>query len=206
MLGRGSDELKPSTESWGSGLEILADQRPDLRIVNLENAITTNPHQFPAGNKKHFKMHPDNIESLTSANIDCCCIANDHVFDYGIVDDETQYFLEGVGIRHAGVGVDSWDAGSPTMFPVDIPPLVTAENLFCEKSTSQDSFSFLRVGVISAATFNSGVPRTWAATVDKPGMHVIDLTSERRISLHLFNPSFLSFLDSFTPSCHMVTL
>ena len=65
---------------WGDALRELEHARPDVRIVNLETAVTTSSEASP-DKSIHYRMHPDNIQCLTVARIDCCILANNHVLD-----------------------------------------------------------------------------------------------------------------------------
>jgi len=61
------------TYVWGDALAVLHDTRPAARIVNLETAITTSTQHWPKG--INYRMHPDNVGCLTTAQIDCCVLA-----------------------------------------------------------------------------------------------------------------------------------
>src|SRR5688500_8641778 len=66
---------------WGDALAELERAKPDVRIINLETAVTrSDDAQDKAVN---YRMHPDNIPCLTAAHIDCCALANNHVLDWG---------------------------------------------------------------------------------------------------------------------------
>jgi poly-gamma-glutamate capsule biosynthesis protein CapA/YwtB (metallophosphatase superfamily) len=82
---------------WGDALVELRDQRPDLRIINLETSVTTSDDPAPKG--INYRMSPANIRCLLAANIDCGVLANNHVLDWGeegLV--ETLEVLERAGI------------------------------------------------------------------------------------------------------------
>ena len=66
---------------WGDALEVLRRLEPDLRIINLETSITKSREAVPKG--INYKMHPANAACLTSAAINCCALANNHVLDWG---------------------------------------------------------------------------------------------------------------------------
>src|SRR4030065_1052838 len=63
---------------WGDALAEWARIAPDLRIVNLETAVTTRD-AWQRGKGIHYRMHPANTPCLTAARIDCCGLANNHV-------------------------------------------------------------------------------------------------------------------------------
>ena len=67
---------------WGDALKALEKMAPDVRIVNLETSITQRNEYWP-GKGINYRMHPKNIPCITSAGIDCCVLANNHVLDWG---------------------------------------------------------------------------------------------------------------------------
>jgi poly-gamma-glutamate synthesis protein (capsule biosynthesis protein) len=118
MLGRYvNDMLKSVTpaELWNDLLQHLA--QADLRIVNLECALTKHAVQWTRSEKMfHFRADPEAVRVLEAANIDACALANNHILDYeerGLRD--TLRALDAAGIRHAGAGADATDAAAPAM-------------------------------------------------------------------------------------------
>jgi poly-gamma-glutamate synthesis protein (capsule biosynthesis protein) len=114
MLGRGVDEalggIRPD-EPWGDTLSLL--DSADLRIINLECAITTHENPWNRTPKTfHFRADPSRaIGVLRAARIDACSLANNHTLDFqeeGLLD--TLKHLDGAGIRHAGAGRDLVEA------------------------------------------------------------------------------------------------
>ena len=102
---------------WGDALVELRDQRPHLRIINLETSVTTSDDPAPKG--INYRMNPANIGCLLAANIDCGVLANNHVLDWGekgLV--ETLDVLERAGIKHAGAGGDKAAAAAPAVLAV----------------------------------------------------------------------------------------
>ena len=67
---------------WGEALEILDEIRPAARIVNLETSITRSDDFWPAKGI-HYRTHPENVDVLKAAAIDCCVLANNHTADFG---------------------------------------------------------------------------------------------------------------------------
>ena len=67
---------------WGDALEEWERVGPDLRIINLETSVTTSDDYWE-GKGINYRMHPENIPSLTAAKIDHCSLANNHVLDWG---------------------------------------------------------------------------------------------------------------------------
>lgn len=153
---------------WGAALEEFERFRPDLRVVNLETAITRNDDFLPKG--INYRMNPKNGPVLTAAGIDCCLLANNHVLDWrqaGLV--ETLETLEAIRIATSGAGRDAAEAARPATLDVAGPR---------------------RVLVHAFACVSSGTPSNWAARNDMPGVNLLPDLSEaeavricRRISL-----------------------
>jgi poly-gamma-glutamate capsule biosynthesis protein CapA/YwtB (metallophosphatase superfamily) len=136
---------------WGDALAEFERRRPDVRIVNLETAITTSEDREAKG--INYRMHPANIACLTAAGIDCCTLANNHVLDWGRPGlAETLTTLDAAGIRRAGAGHNGFEAGAPAVLPV------------ADKA---------RVLVFAAGTQSSGVPPAWAARFWRPGVNFL---------------------------------
>jgi poly-gamma-glutamate capsule biosynthesis protein CapA/YwtB (metallophosphatase superfamily) len=119
MLGRGVDEalrgMRPA-ESWGDALSVL--HAADLRVINLECAITTHEYRWSRTPKTfHFRADPTRaVGVLRAARIDACSLANNHTLDYeeaGLLD--TLEYLDGAGIRYAGAGRDLEEAARPAI-------------------------------------------------------------------------------------------
>src|SRR5215207_8386124 len=122
MLGRGvaealDDHMRPE-ESWGDVLPLL--DAADLRIINLECAITDNGQPWSRTPKVfHFRAKPSAIETLRTARIDACSLANNHTLDFeeqGLLD--TLEHLDAAGIRHAGAGRNQEEAAEPAILTV----------------------------------------------------------------------------------------
>jgi poly-gamma-glutamate capsule biosynthesis protein CapA/YwtB (metallophosphatase superfamily) len=67
---------------WGDALAELKRAAPDVSLINLETSITAS-NDFWKGKGIPYRMNPQNIASLTAANIDVCALANNHVLDWG---------------------------------------------------------------------------------------------------------------------------
>ncbi len=148
------------TYVWGDALELLDAIGPDVRIVNLETSVTGGGEPWPAKGI-HYRMHPDNIDCLTSARIDCCVLANNHVLDFsyeGLAD--TLHSLDRAGLVHAGAGPDLAGAWAPAIVAAPSGP---------------------RAVVVAVATPSSGVPTTWAAGPTRPGVALVADLSRRAI-------------------------
>lgn len=153
-IGRGL----PPTYPWGEGLDVLREQRPAARLVNLETAVTTSEDAWP-GKGIHYRMNPANMGCLTGAGIDCCVLANNHVLDWGHAGlDETLAALHAAGLRTAGAGRDRQEAARPA-----VVELVSQQ----------------RVLVFSFATESSGTPGDWAAGARRGGVNFLDGLSTR---------------------------
>jgi poly-gamma-glutamate capsule biosynthesis protein CapA/YwtB (metallophosphatase superfamily) len=88
MLGRGVAEvldnrMRPEAP-WGDVMPLL--DAADLRIINLECAITDNERPWTRTPKVfHFRAQPSAIETLRTARIDGCSLANNHTLDPAIL-------------------------------------------------------------------------------------------------------------------------
>ena len=122
MLGRLVNErikdMQPE-EAWGDVLPHLA--QADLRIVNLECALTNHLQQWTRTEKMfHFRGDPEAVRVLQAAHIDACALANNHTLDYeeqGLLD--TLRVLDASGIRHAGAGANDKEAAAPAIIEVE---------------------------------------------------------------------------------------
>ena len=145
---------------WGDARAVLAERRPDLRIVNLETAITTSSAPWP--NKGiHYRMHPENLPALTAAGIDCCVLANNHVLDWGrpgLADTLTA--LRRAGIATAGAGSDAQAAAAPARLTAPALP--------------DDG----RVLIFAVGVGSSGIPEGWTATAGQAGVNRIPNLSD----------------------------
>ena len=143
---------------WGDALEELDRVRVDLRIVNLEIAITSAETPWP-DKGIHYRMHPHNVGCLSAARIDACALANNHVLDWGYDGlSETVQALDAAGIAHSGAGNDAEQAIKPAVL-----------------GTPANS----RVLLFSFGSTTSGIPEDWRATSISPGVNLLyDLSEE----------------------------
>jgi len=133
---------------WGEAGALLTSSRLDARIVNLETAITTSDDAAAKG--INYRMHPANIETLAAARIDCCSLANNHVLDWGEAGlIETLATLEGAGIARAGAGRSRAEAEAPAVL---------------------ETKGGGRILVVALGVPTSGIPQSWAAPSDRPGI------------------------------------
>jgi poly-gamma-glutamate capsule biosynthesis protein CapA/YwtB (metallophosphatase superfamily) len=136
---------------WGDALAAWARIRPDVRIVNLETAVTTRD-DWQRGKGINYRMHPANVPCLTAAGIDCCVLANNHVLDWGDAGlAETLETLHRAKIQTTGAGRDRAEAAAPAV-------LTTAKG---------------RVLVFSMGAASSGIPPDWAAGPRRPGVNLL---------------------------------
>jgi poly-gamma-glutamate capsule biosynthesis protein CapA/YwtB (metallophosphatase superfamily) len=100
--------------AWGEALNELAQARPDARIINLETSITESRSFWPKG--INYRISPANIACITTAGIDVCVLANNHVLDFGYPGlEETIETLKHSHIALAGAGRDMAEAQAPAI-------------------------------------------------------------------------------------------
>lgn len=144
---------------WGDSIEVLNRIAPDVRIANLETAVTASDEAAPKG--INYRMHPANTPVLSAARLDCCVLANNHVLDWGQTGlRETIDTLRRARIRPVGAGHTLAEAEAPAILP-----LAGAGHVL----------------VFAYATPDSGVPASWAARGDRPGVNWLSDYSEATI-------------------------
>ncbi len=142
---------------WGDALDELARIAPDARIINLETSITRSDDHWP-GKGIHYRMHPDNVQCLTAAGIDVCALANNHVLDFGHAGlRETLETLARADLRTAGAGRTLAEAREPAVLEISGKG---------------------RLVVFAFGDETSGIPSSWAATNDRPGIDFLADLSE----------------------------
>ncbi len=140
----------PLSYVWGDTLDELRRRRPHARIVNLETSITTCTDHWPKG--INYRLHPDNAGLLPLA-ADTCALANNHVLDFGRAGlDETLRRLRALHVRTAGAGATLDAARAPAVIPLS---------------------NGRRILAFAAATLDSGVPESWAASAGRSGIHLL---------------------------------
>ncbi len=149
---------------WGDALEELRRTKPDVRIINLETAVTASP-EFWRGKGINYRMQPRNIPCISAAKIDCCVLANNHVLDWGYAGlTETLDSLAGAKLKAAGAGRNLSEAEAPAIIEV------TGKG---------------RVLVFGFGDESSGIPGLWGARSNRPGINLLPNLSEdtvRRIA------------------------
>jgi poly-gamma-glutamate synthesis protein (capsule biosynthesis protein) len=139
---------------WGEALEVLDEAGPDVRVVNLETAVTRHGH-FDRAKGVHYRMSPANLGCLAAARPDVCVLANNHVLDFGRPGlEETLDALAAAGLRTAGAGRNEDEARSPAVVPA--------------------GEGRGRVLVVSMGTPSSGIPGEWAARPSRSGVNLLD--------------------------------
>lgn len=136
---------------WGEALEVLGQYNPDIRVINLETAVTTSD-KYLEGKGIHYRMHPKNTSLLTEAGIDICVLGNNHSLDWGQEGlKETLKSLQEAGLKTAGAGLDTTSASEPALIGADEGRLL----------------------VFSYAAPSSGTRLVWSAEDDQPGINIV---------------------------------
>jgi poly-gamma-glutamate capsule biosynthesis protein CapA/YwtB (metallophosphatase superfamily) len=134
---------------WGDALPVLDAMAPDVRLINLETAITRRA-VFAPGKAVHYRMSPRNLPCVAAARPDVCALANNHVLDFGRAGlAETVGALDRAGLAAAGAGRDAAAAWQPAVVPLP---------------------GGSRMLVFSCGTASSGIPPDWAAAATRPGV------------------------------------
>ncbi len=145
---------------WGDALEELERVAPDLRIINLETAITKS-EDYWRGKGINYRMNPENIPSITVAKIDFCSLANNHILDWGYSGlRETLETLRKAGVKSAGAGKNLREAEAPAVMEVGGKG---------------------RVIVFSFGSVTSGIPLSWAASERRPGVNLLKDLSDKTV-------------------------
>lgn len=137
---------------WGDTITVWQELLPDIKIINLETAITQANQHWP-GKEVHYRMHPDNVAVLTTAHIDICTLANNHILDWHYTGlKETLITLKNAGIQFSGAGENITQAIQPAIFDLGINK---------------------RAIIFAACSPSSGVPNNWKADVETPGVYYL---------------------------------
>jgi poly-gamma-glutamate capsule biosynthesis protein CapA/YwtB (metallophosphatase superfamily) len=143
---------------WGDLLAELERRQPDARIINLETSITDSAAYEAKG--INYKMSPRNVPVIGAAGIDCCVLANNHVLDWGCKGlCDTIDALTNAGVKFAGIGRNSAEAGSPAIIE------------------ARDG----RVVIFGFGSTTSGIPGSWAASTSTPGINLLEDFSDRTV-------------------------
>jgi poly-gamma-glutamate capsule biosynthesis protein CapA/YwtB (metallophosphatase superfamily) len=96
---------------YGDMLAIL--RAADLRIVNCECALTSSTRPVWKSGAV-FKGEPAHVRGLAAVPFEVACLANNHVFDYGVRGfRESLKVLHGQGIQTVGAGLTEEQAYQP---------------------------------------------------------------------------------------------
>ncbi len=145
---------------WGDALGVLRQIKPDLRLINLETAVTTSDTPWP-GKGINYRMQPANLGVLSGAGIDACSLANNHVLDWGRAGlKETLTSLKTAGVNCAGAGQQLEQARAPAVF--ELPPRG-------------------RVLLFAYGHPSSGIPPEWAATDKQSGINLLPDLSDASV-------------------------
>ncbi len=137
---------------WGDALDVLTELAPDVRVVNLETSVTRSD-DVAEGKAVNYRMSPENLPCLTVARPDACALANNHVLDFGYGGlADTREALTAARIPAVGAGRDGDEARRPVIVPTQ---------------------GGGRVIIFSFGARSSGIPETWAAIADRPGVDLI---------------------------------
>ncbi len=136
---------------WGEALDVLDQYNPDIRIINLETAVTTSD-DYIEGKGIHYRMHPKNTSLLTEASINVCVIGNNHSRDWDYKGlKETIRSLHRSELKTTGAGLDKESAAEPAVMKTENGRLL----------------------VFSYGSPSAGIPMTWSAGDDRPGVHML---------------------------------
>jgi poly-gamma-glutamate synthesis protein (capsule biosynthesis protein) len=137
---------------WGDALKEMDRIAPDVKIINLETSVTKS-NDYWKGKGINYRMHPENISILTAAKIDVCSLANNHVLDWGYSGlRETLETLKYANIKIAGAGRNLVEAQLPAV----------------RKVSGKG-----RVIVFAFGLGTSGIPSSWGAKDEKPGVYLL---------------------------------
>lgn len=145
---------------WGDALSVLEQAAPDVRIINLETAVTARGRPWPRKGIQ-YRMHPDNLPCLTAAAIDACVLANNHVLDWDYAGlEDTLAGLDRAGLAGAGAGAELAAAQAPAVFALP----------------GRGRLLLFAWGLPS-----SGIPAAWTAAARKPGVNLLPDLSQASI-------------------------
>ena len=145
---------------WGDALPLLGRESPQLRLINLETAITLRGVPEPKG--INYRMHPANTPCLSALGVDGAVLANNHVLDWGTDGlGDTLDSLRRAGIAVAGAGRDADAARQDAHWPLP---------------------GRGRLRLFAFAHDSSGVPEEWAAGPGTPGVNWLPDFSAPRVA------------------------
>jgi len=140
---------------WGDALAEIERRRPDIRLINLETAVTERGQL--AHKEVNYRMTPANFPVITALGVSCCALANNHALDWGhqgLLD--TLDTIDQGGVKRAGAGRTLDEAAAPAVLPLP---------------------GGRRVLVFAMGSPTSGILDGWEAG-DGPGLNVLPDFSE----------------------------
>lgn len=144
---------------WGATLERLETLDVDLRIVNLETAVTARGSP-ESGKGVHYRVHPDNSDCLVAGKIDAVTLANNHILDWSEVGlYDTIDTLERLGVQYTGAG----------------------KNHAIAWETTTVGARSVRVVVLGLGAPSSGIHLDWGARDDRPGVALVSRLSSANV-------------------------
>lgn len=146
---------------WGDAIEVWEQIVTAFKIINLETSITSHDLPWP-GKGINYRMHPKNIRVLTSAGIDFCSLANNHILDWGREGLlETLQTLKDADITYAGAGIDLSEASKP----------------------AQLKMAQSKVIIFAFGSVTSGVQESWAATSRSSGLNLLPSQDDEALNM-----------------------
>lgn len=139
---------------WGDLLPEITKLKPDLKIINLETTITQSENYLPKG--INYRLNPKNVETLRVFGPDICCLANNHILDYG-----REGLIETINVLKEN----------------RIKPVGAGKNLREAKMPARKG----RMVVFAFAHYSSGVPLDWQAKENRPGVNLLIDLSDKEI-------------------------
>jgi poly-gamma-glutamate capsule biosynthesis protein CapA/YwtB (metallophosphatase superfamily) len=137
---------------WGDALRVAEETVPDVRVINLECAVTRSD-DFASGKAAHYRMEPANLPCVAAFRPDVCALANNHILDFGRTGlTDTLNWLAGAGLTAAGAGRDLAHAQQAAVIPLP---------------------GGGRVLVFACGAACSGIPPSWAAAPGRPGLDLL---------------------------------
>ena len=137
-------------EPWGELLPLIDAEAPDHWIINLETSIGSSGDFCPY-KSIHYRMSSANLAVLSAGRVDCCCLANNHVMDFGEAGLlETLSRLEQQQLAYCGAGRTRKAARAPLMLA-----------------------GHRALRLINLCFVDSGVPPHWEARADSCGVFLL---------------------------------
>ncbi|KAL7489674.1 hypothetical protein ACHAW6_015361 [Cyclotella cf. meneghiniana] len=187
---------------WGDYLKLTLDTPPDLKLMNLETALTTtiDNEDIPWEKGINYHFHLENfkgvmegyqnacqetkghatkiIQRTSNPSPLCVTLANNHIMDFGrqAFVEETLPFLSSYTKQHRG-SVQFAGAGS------NIQEASRPAHWTLKLPSSNDNVKQVEVYVMAAGSMDSGVPRLWGAAADSAGVfHLPRLDSMQAVN------------------------